>query len=367
MNAAESSDFRADWRPPHPPRSTRPAIGVHVLSEHVFCPRAAIIAQESGPDEGNEEPNLGPRLDLLGDYDELRFTEAVHQGWGDMRLWLTLLAPAVMVVLLAGSLHSIFAAVFVSLPVLILLVKCWESLSQIIRLVRERARLRAAAVVEIDLTSTEIRRMDWWSLRKSGFDCIKLSDPLSLPDDELTGKPWRMLCKGNTIGIPVIRRHPGSSEWGPQHEVRLAAYCELIEQCQIRSSPFGVILFADTRQCVLVPITAAVKMRLQLALESLQEFLELEARGTHIPQAPTDRRCTGCLQGKPVKFQPGETEFRLNGKPLRANAINSKQESDGKHRGAFHSLCGDRFRWAPPHRNAVYLGIAQAVSSDTDS
>jgi hypothetical protein len=57
MNAAESSDFRAEWRSPHLSRSTRPAIGVHVLSEHVFCPRAAIIAQESAPDVGNEEPN----------------------------------------------------------------------------------------------------------------------------------------------------------------------------------------------------------------------------------------------------------------------------------------------------------------------
>ena len=364
MNAAGGSDFRAEWRPP---RSTHPAIGVHVLSEHVFCPRAAIIAQESGPDEGNEEPNLGPRLDLLGDYDEHRFTEDLQQSWGDMRLWLTLLAPAVLIVLLAGSLHSFYAGVIVSLPVLILLQKCAETLAQIIQLVRERSRLRAAAVVEIDLKSTEVRWLDWWSLRKSGFDCIKLLDPLTTPDDELTGKPWRMLRLGNTIGIPVIRRHPGSTEWGPQHEVRLAAYCELIEQCETRSSPFGVILFADTRRCVLIPITAAVKMRLQLALESLREFLEVEARGTHMAQAPTDRRCSGCLHGKPVKFQPGETEFRLNGKTLPANAINSVHESDGKLRGAFHSLCGDRFRWAPPHRNAVYLGIAQAVSSDKDS
>ena len=38
---------------------------VHVLSEHVFCPRAAILALESGEDEGDEEPWLGPRLDLF--------------------------------------------------------------------------------------------------------------------------------------------------------------------------------------------------------------------------------------------------------------------------------------------------------------
>jgi len=98
MNAGDDSDFSPASRFKFP---TQRAIGVHVLSEHVFCPRAALIASESGPDAGDEEPNLGPRLDLFLHYNEHLFAEALQQAWGAMRLWLTLIAPALFVVLLA--------------------------------------------------------------------------------------------------------------------------------------------------------------------------------------------------------------------------------------------------------------------------
>ena len=81
MNAGDDSDFSPASRFKFPAQRR---IGVHVLSEHVFCPRAALIASESGNDAGDEEPNLGPRLDLLIDYNEHKFTEAQHQAWGEM-------------------------------------------------------------------------------------------------------------------------------------------------------------------------------------------------------------------------------------------------------------------------------------------
>ena len=56
-------------------------VRVHVLSEHVFCPRAAVLAMESGDDNGEEERLLGPRLDGFEDYDEQRFAEELHISW----------------------------------------------------------------------------------------------------------------------------------------------------------------------------------------------------------------------------------------------------------------------------------------------
>ena len=147
MNAGDDSDFSPAARFKFP---TQRKIGVHVLSEHVFCPRAALIAYESGSDAGDEEPNLGPRLDLFIDYNEHRFTEAIHQAWGDMRLWVTLMAPAVFAVMLAVYFQSILAAIVLSLPVFILIAKCWDTLTHIIALVRERARYQAAPEVVID-------------------------------------------------------------------------------------------------------------------------------------------------------------------------------------------------------------------------
>ncbi|HQX53632.1 MAG TPA: hypothetical protein PLY87_24040 [Planctomycetaceae bacterium] len=86
MNAGDDSDFSPAARFKFP---TQREIGVHVLSEHVFCPRAALIASESGPDAGDEEPNLGPRLDLFLHFNEHLFAEGLQQAWGEMRLWLS--------------------------------------------------------------------------------------------------------------------------------------------------------------------------------------------------------------------------------------------------------------------------------------
>ena len=354
MNAGDDSDFSPASRFKFP---TQRLIGVLVLSEHVFCPRAALIASESGNDAGDEEPNLGPRLDLLIDYNEHKFTEALHQAWGEMRLWLMLIAPAVFAVMLAIYFQSVLAALVLSLPIFILLAKCWDTLTRIITLVREQARYRAAPEVVIDPEPTEIKRLSWWSLRKAGFDCNKPPDPLTDSASNLSGKPWRQLRKGSIV-IPVIRRHRGSADWGPQHEVRIAAYCDLIEKCEGAAAPFGVILFAGTSDCVIIPNTNARHMLYDRALKDAVKFLEIHAAGTHIPAAPTDRRCTGCPHGKPRQFQRGKSETISNGKPLPAYTTNSVR-SDGQLRGAFHCDCGDRFEWVPRHKDAIGLGIAR--------
>lgn len=64
------------------------------------------------------------------------------------------------------------------------------------------------------------------------------------PEGTTGGKPWRLLKKGSLM-IPVIRQRQGSSEWGTQHEVRLSAYCDLIEKCTGGDAPFGVTVVAE--------------------------------------------------------------------------------------------------------------------------
>lgn len=356
MNADDTFDFSHAPRFQFPTSRTN-GIGVHVLSEHVFCPRAALIALESSPDEGDEEPNLGPRLDLFIEYSEHRFIEALQQSWGEMRLWLTLMAFAVLFVMLASALHSLTAGVILSLAVFILLAKCWDTVLQIIALVREQARYRAAPEVVIDLEPTEVKRLSWWSLRKAGFDCNKPPERFDNAAGDLAGKPWRLLRKGSLM-IPVIRRRRGSSEWGTQHEVRLSAYCDLIEKCTGGDAPFGVILFAGTSNCVIVPNTKARQAIYERALKDVLKFMEPHTDGTTPTNPPTDNRCTGCHHGKPRIFQLGKSETVLNGKPLSACTANSVRP-DGQFRGEFHCTCGDRFRWVPPHKEAVALGIAK--------
>lgn len=356
MNADDDSRFSHCARFMFPTNRTG-GIGVHVLSEHLFCPRAALIASESSPDEGDEEPNLGPRLDLFIEYSEHRFIEALQQSWDEMRLWLTLMALSVLVVMVAGYLHSLTAGVILSLPVFILLAKCWDTLANIIALVRVQALYRAAPELVIDLEPTEVKRMSWWSLRKAGFDCNKPPERFDSPAGDLAGKPWRLLRKGSLM-IPVIRRRQGSSEWGTQHEVRLSAYCDLIEKCTGGDAPFGVILFAGTSDCVIIPNNKTRRATYELALKDALKFMEPRKEGTPPTNSPIDGRCTGCPHGKPRMFQPGKSETVLNGKPLSACTANSVR-ADGQFRGEFHSTCGDHFRWVPPHKEAVALGIAK--------
>ena len=339
------------------PANRASGIGVHVLSEFLFCPRAALIASESGRDEGDEEPNLGPRLDLLIDYDEHRFVEAMQQSWGEMRLWLTLMAFAIFVVMLAVYLHSLTAGVILSLPIFVLLAKCWDTLSHIIALVREQALYRAAPDVVIDLEPTEVKRLSWWSLRKAGFDCNKPPERFDNPAGNFAGKPWRVLKKGGLV-IPVIRRRHGNTEWGNQHEVRLSAYCDLIEKCTGGEAPFGVILFAGSSNCVIIPNTDTRQTIYERALKGALKFMEPHREGSPPTNPPTDNRCTGCHHGKPRILEPGKSDTVLNGKPLSACTANSVRP-DGQFRGEYHSTCGDRFRWTPPHQDAVALGIAK--------
>jgi hypothetical protein len=235
-----------------------PEVGVHVLSEHIFCPRAAVLALELGEDTGDDEPNLGPRLDAVYDYDEHRFAEALRSGWAELRLWLTLLAPALFLVYVVWRFVSPFAVIVAGLPALYSVARICNSFFSIVWLVRERAVFRAAPAAPIDLAPQQIYEVNWWSLRKAGFDCLK-PEVLRDLNQRLSGRPWRMLTKGTTLRIPVVRRHRGERAWGPQHIVRLAAYCRLIETCEGADSPFGVLMFAGSYECLIFPNTAVAK------------------------------------------------------------------------------------------------------------
>jgi len=101
-----------------------------------------------------------------------------------------------------------------------------------------------------------------------------------------------------------------------------------------------------------------MQQRCRRALQSVQEFLEIQARGTHIPAAPSDKLCSGSPYGKPREFQRGKSESVSNEKPVTPYATNSVRRSDGKLRNTFHRDCADRFKWVPPHRDAVKLRIA---------
>jgi hypothetical protein len=329
-----------------------PEVGVHVLSENVFCPRAALLAYESGDDDGQAESDLGPRLDEWIDYDAHRFAEGLSAAWGDLRLWLTLLAPAGLAALVMWQMVSPLAGIVAALPAFYLAGRIWDTSMSIIDLVREQGLLDAAPVAEIDLAPSGVIEVNWWTLRKAGFDCLQPVDAHRDPGRRLSGRPWRMLTKGTTLRIPVVRKHHGERSWGRQHVVRLAAYCQLIETCEGADAPFGVLLFADTYDCVIFPYTADAKAALESALQQTRELIGVYEEGRFLPTPPTDNRCSGCHFGRPRRYNSGSATV-LNGQPMAAlptRAVDNK---------VYHSHCGDRFNWVPPHEKSAELGITK--------
>lgn len=324
--------------------------GVHVLSEFVFCARAGTLALESeGKDQGEEGTHIGPRLDgFCYDYDEARFYEALQNDWGELRRWLTWLAPAVLLPFAAWRMYSGMAALLVSLPMLWVATQMLEAVKTLVIHIRTQNIYRAASAVTIDMAPTNLIQVDWWSLRKAGFDCHKPADAYS--NDQLVGKPWRVLVKDTMWRIPVIRKHRGDAVCHTQHVVRAAAYCQLVESCEGGRAPFAVLLFAGSFDCVIIPNSATSQRELDRALDDFAEFLRVSDGGRFIPAVPADNRCRGCPWGRPI---PMSEPTILKGQTLWPLRI------EGIRKGEFHCPCGDRFNFVPRHADILRLRQAR--------
>lgn len=316
---------------------------VYALGEYVFCPRAGLIARESdGTDSDEEMPGLGPNLGSFWDYSEHRFNEEISLAWGRMRTLTALLFGTLLLVALLGRFISPLAAAVGAVPMGYVLTHAAATLIQIFRLVWHRSSLRSA-VTDISVFSHPvITQVNWWALRKAGFDCWKPQLPYQDPNEQLTGKPWRVLTQGTRVRIPVIRKHRGQSLCQPQHIVKLMAHCQLLEVCEGAESPFGILMFNDSAECVLIPNVREHREQLQFALNGFRRVLSLTKSDGLIPGIPIDQRCYGCHLGEPRLYIPQSSETVLEG-IIRLPVLN----------GPFHSTCGDRFGWTPPHEGTL--------------
>ncbi len=328
-------------------------VGVHVLSEHVFCPRSSELTRLSGDDSGGEETNLGPRLDGedMHHWDAYRFTEYIKEQWKLVRVWLIGLAAALVLTFVVWQFVSTFMGLVVSLPAFYIVGRLWDTLRSLLIKYRAFSSLSTAPAIQIDTESTLKRALSWWSLRGDGFDCQLPAEPYRSAELGLEGRPWRTLTKGD-LKIPVIRQHRGDRAWYPKHVVRIAAYCRLINHCETANAPLGVLLF-DNYECVLIPNTPDAQQSLDRALQDIRHQIREQERGRTLPMWPTDNRCSGCHWGEPRLYVPGKSETVLNG-----NSILAMQcKADDKK--IYHSSCGDHFGRVPPHADAIALKIAE--------
>lgn len=328
--------------------SNTPQIGVHVLTEFVFCPRAGVIAFEEERDDPGEDMLESPRLDYLPDFSVRLIEEALQNTWN--RIWRTLTFASPMGLVIFGVHmfgHSQLAVVLAIGLGGWLLYWLWQQLRVVVLLQR---KLRAAATAvpdEPDSGLSEIQEVNWWSLLKAGFAPLEYEDPHEDREWKLVGKPWRVLQKG-PLRIPVFRKRYGEPELFPQHYARMAAYCHLLEVCEGAESPYGVILFGDGYEGVTIPNSSVNRDTFEEGLRKARRIVESLEKDNLIPGKP-DRPviCHDCPVGRPHSHRKGRSETVLRGKRIPPFL------TLGEDKRIYHSRCGDRFGWVPPHDRAT--------------
>lgn len=324
-----------------------PRLGVYVLTEFVYCPRAGICAHETEREE--EEDSLSLSFFSFNPLYTLAEIEAALQRAINEMTWYAAGAAfsAVLAVLLSVWIDKLvgIAGVFGLLWFLTFAVQRGVIAFQ---LNEQRKRALAGKHREPNPNLPDVQAIHWWDLVQAGFSVEPAHDGLIDPELNFDGKPTRYLRRGNVV-IPVWRMLRYDGRLHPQNFIRMAAYCHLVQKSFGAGveSPYGIILFGHGLDGVAIPITQQGRLDFIEALRSAREAIDKTNKRTD-PPPPDPAVCKRCPYGKPILHVPSVTENICNGIPLRVVPAYPPDNTDNI---CFHSLCGDRFRWLPPHED----------------
>ena len=341
-------------------------IGVHTLSEFVFCARAGVISHEQQTDDSGIDDAFAD-LSYMPSYDIMSVEREIPLVKERMRKWAMAICIGLFVVLVVFFLLKPFLALLAFgafLPVLayggIQLFKDWKHLA---RLISELKAYHAAANQRPDLANPDHEVISWLSLLKS-CDVEKSHDQFVDEEIGLVGRPWKLLSSGE-LCFPVFRckqpapRHPELkgdplASIYPQHIVRLRAYCHLIEHCTNSKSLCGIIVFSGTMTAIAIKFHENEKANVafEKELESAREHLsQYDKTGT---EAPGVNICRNCHLGRPRTYRLSTGTLLKNG--IRKSPVLHQVKIKEKAR-SMHSTCGDFFDWIPPTETAAKLGL----------
>ena len=248
------------------------------------------------------------------------------------------------------------AAAFLSPKIYKDLLRYWHLKARI-------AEFRKAKSKYPDLDNPKVEAIPWFSLLQS-CSIEKCHDPLIDEELGIIGTPWKLLHRGN-VCLPVFFcRKPssvGDTETNPilwlkkQHFVRMKAYCHLIEKNTGKHSSCGIIVFAGTADAVALKFwknekaTRELNDALLIARESIKEFEQHDNIGV-----PAKNVCIRCRHGRPKLYRLTPGIARRNGRDVRPTL---HKVTKNKKAETIHSVCGDFFRWTPPHEDAIELKL----------
>ena len=340
-----------------------PEMGVHVMSEYIYCARAGIIATESSQQDSGMERIPAPALGgiQLFDVDNIEANlEAVSTSLRQSGL---LLSAVVLVVIIAAVFDRNLAIVllFCSTVVSVVSWRLWARFEVRIYLYyrRELREAREAPKREPNWNLNCQQAVNWWELLQSGFESRALKDAHYSHEIRLRGRPWRILRRGN-MHLPVLcikvenydPKNLTQVRLREQQRARIAAYAFLIEICERGQADWAIVLFNHSVDGIAVPIGNQEWHDFREGLVEAREHVRKLNNDMRYMPSPADHgnACFKCPLGRPRRV--GSEPTVLSGVQLPAYATSNK--SGGKE---FHCSCGDRFQFVPKHRDAVKLGL----------
>ena len=193
-------------------------VKVHVLSESVFCPRAAILALESGEDSGMKN-RCSDRAWTTCRLRRASVRRGIACGLGKMSPLADPGRPRDCWCIAGGGDSSRLCGRSRDVAGVLCRRQVVGSLHADRDLGAGTALFAAAVPVTIDLKPQESGEVNWWSLRKAGFDCRKPVESAPRPGQRLVGKPWRDAHKGHDPADSCDSETPGGADVGQQHVV----------------------------------------------------------------------------------------------------------------------------------------------------
>ncbi len=336
------SDGKRERKPPH-----ERIIGVHVLTEFLYCLRAGLAQFEE--DRVDERDGQIPRLDYLPEYEIQKIiAKRARLLWRVYALLCLLAGFSVVTGLLGWLVHPVFLLSWLAGTVLLSLLLVRYSIWTVRLTLRLNAFYRAQrGAPPADLQSDTV--VNWWSVLKDGFDCL----PGRTTTDRLLGirgRSYYVLRRGS-LAIPVFMYNGKAKKVRYQDRARIAAYCHLLGVNELADSPYGLMLWAGSDTAVAIPNNAAAQRILREALDRARQSIRLSVEtGSDPPPPENESRCNDCPIGKPRRYDPRRPPHLRHGEPLRPQLCGNGREK------TYHCLCGDRFEWTPPHQIARERG-----------
>ncbi|MFO0979940.1 MAG: hypothetical protein U0996_26310 [Planctomycetaceae bacterium] len=325
-------------------------LGVQELTEHTFCSRAGQNSAALKTADTGSDDHVSP-LDFPYDlaYEVREIDRRLKLYCFRFIAWIASLCCLIYITPYESLDPDSLMLWFKLGSILAIAVILRQDTLQMVHWFKERIRCTLGTNQLPNADDPNVEIINWWQMHRNGFEPVP---DRHLSDDalKLSGRPFILLRKGDQY-VPVFRRDSDRPELFPQHFVRIAAYCLLLERQTGGRAPYGLVLDRGTFRCQVIKYNRESHGLLAQHLLAARKVIQNAEQFGALPPAPPAALCAGCPYGKPLEAGAAESLAVTETTGL---VQFGQIGSDGKR---YHSHCGDRFRWTPPSEEAIRLKL----------